>query len=682
MRGSVPSFGALSSLAQQSTSRIPHLRLHIAQQSRSKAASASERTLSAPRRCIHARSLSYSLSSIFLNASEEVEQAAKSKTPATSKHPELRSQDLGDVETLEQVLQQAHPERVLYTLLSTHEGRGFVAQASAESFASAFRCIDPCYLIEPFKDVYQYMKPSLATEPRYRWVSTIEERLDSFVGQLNEIISLRRSVGHRLSKDVYSHLLHCARVLGNGPMARQIWQTMISEDGWEQDLDVHDYNCYMEAICWSNAFSKTEQWRLRVTPRVIAIRGRDDPPSDLSGHRTGPLGLRHETLVTFRRMVGQQLDGNEETFTNLMVAMGREGDIAGTKSILMSVYNIDVDLLLKVDEEEVETPTYYEPDSPLRPTPRLLYTIAHVFGSNNDIGLAFKLVDFVSRQYDLRIPFNVWKQLFNWAFVLSLRRNSAKKRQCQDIGQVPPTLIDTLWTEMIDEPHNIMPDIAMHTYRARLLRDYCKVRQSVKSIESAISLFEKTRGEAEQHGKELLAFTDQVLSHRAATMLQPVPAEWFNLRRRFILTSLIEDRDLQLLIVAIRQILTAETWPEAGRDKDWERPRVHDLIAKFTEYLPNSLTYKIKGGLIELTGLKWDRVEAARSDMVMSRWNGLLRAHMGREIGSITDLFNARQGFSEGLAEAERLDDMHHSRQLTYTSHRNRAKSTDQRPID
>jgi hypothetical protein len=656
MRGSVPSLGAFSSFTQQSSSRIPHLKLHIlARHSRPKSASVTERTLPLQRRCIHATPPSHSLSGIFFNASENVGQIQSSRTCGSGTNPNIEPPDAGGRDTLEEILQQAHPERVLYTLLSTTEGRGFVSHAPAESFAAALCSIDPWYLIEPFKDVYRYIKPSLATQPRYRWVRAIEQRLDFFAGQLDEIISIRRSARHRLTKDVCCHLLHCARILGNGPMARQIWQIMIPEDGVQNDLDVDAYNCYMEAICWSNAFSKTEQWRLRVTPRTLRIRRGDNPPPDLSGHRSGPLGLRHETLVYFRRMAGRGLEGNEETFTNLMVAMGREGDIAGAKSILKSVYNIDVDLLLEVDEEEVETPTFYESDSPLRPTARLLYTIAHVFGSNNHVGLAFKMVDFVSRNYDLRISFNVWMHLFDWAYVLSVRRSTAKKKQGQAIGIVPHSIIDTLWTEMTDEPHNIKPDTVMHTRLAQSLRDRGMLKESLESIQQAKKLFEGSRGQAERFGKDLLSFTDQVLSNRAVNPSQVVPAQWLDLRRRFILSSIVEDRDLQLLIVTIRLTFTEQKWPEHGRYKGWERRRLPDLIADFTEYLPNTLTYRTRGGLIEITGLKSDRVRAARSGMAMSRRNGLLRAHMDSEIATIEDLFAARRRFGAEMDEIERL---------------------------
>lgn len=655
MRGSVPSLGALSSFAPQPPSRIPHLKLHIlARRPRNKAAQVPERTRPSQRRCFHTISPSYSLSGILLETSQRLDQTQKPPTPATNTRASVETQNVETHSNLEEILQEAHPERVLYTLLSTAEGRRFVVQAPTAKFEAAFCSIDPRFMLESFKDIYRYMKPSLATQPRYRWVRTTEERLETFAEYLDEIVSLRRS-RHQLTKDVCTHLLHCARVLGDGPMARQVWQILIPEDGLQHDLDVHAYNCYTEAICWSNAFSEAEQWRLRVTPRILGIRRANNPPPDLSGHRTGPLGLRHETLVYFRRMVGQMLDGNEETFTNLMIAMGREGDIAGAMSILKSVYNIDVDLLLEVDEEEVETPTFYELDSPLRPTARLLYTIAHVFGSNNDIGLAFKLVDFVSRQYDLRIPFNVWMHLFDWAFVLSLRRSGAKRRQGQATGQVPHAIIDTLWTEMTDEPHNIQPDVVMHTRRARSMRDRGMLRESLDSIQAAKTLFEGSRGDAERLGVELLAVTDQILTTQPpASPLQVVPAEWFDLRRQFILSSLIEDRDLQLLIVTVRLTLTENNWLKDGRHEEWERRRLPDLIADYTEYLPNTLAYRTRAGLIEMTGLKSARVGAARSGMAMSRRNGLLRTHIEKEIATVEDLFAAIQMLRAEVDEIER----------------------------
>jgi Mitochondrial ATPase expression len=656
MRGPVPSLGALSSFSPQPPSRIPHLKLHIlARRPRANGAQLPERTCPSPRKCFHTTSSAHNLSGFFHGSRQRVDQSQNPTPPTENTHPPADAQNVETPTTTEEPQRQhVHTELVLYALLSTADGRSFIAQASPTSFEAAFCRIDPCFMLDPFKEIYHYMKPSLATQPKYRWVRAIDERLASFAQQVNEVVNLRLSA-HELTKGVCVHLLHCARVLGNEAMARMVWQTLIPQYGLQRDLDAHAYNCYTEAICWSNAFSKSEQWRLRVTPRILGLRQGNNPPPDLSGHRAGPMGLRHETLVYFRRMVEQKLDGNEGTFINLMVAMGREGDLSGAKSILKSVYNIDVDLLLQVDEEEVESPTFYESDSPLRPTARLLYTVAHVFGSNNEIALAYKLVDFVSRQYDLRIPFNVWMHLHNWAFVLSLRRSSAKGRQGQATGQVPYTFLDTLWTEMTDEPHNIKPDIVMYTQRARLRRDRGMLPESAEDIKVARAKFRETRGTAKRLGEELLTLTDHLLkNHLPANPQHLVPAEWLHLRRQFVLSSLIEDRDLQLLIAATRLTLTEQTRFVPDYYKDWERRQLPDLIADFAEYLPNTLIYKTRRGRIEMTGLKSTRVAAAKNGMRMSRRNGLLRAHVDRDIATMDDLFAAAIKFRTEIDEIDR----------------------------
>jgi Mitochondrial ATPase expression len=659
MRGSGPCLGALSSYAHQTSSRIPHLKLHIlARQSRRNSESLPKPSSLVQQRCVHAAAPFYGLSGFFSRHHQETDQIQQKDTAVNAFSNENSIKSL-EHETLESILGEAHPERVLYTLLCTIEGKRFVQRAEPESFASAFCSIDPWHLLEPLKNVYRDMKPSLATQPKYRWVRAIEERLETLSEQLKEIVRSRRSAGHRLTKDVCSHLLHCARVLGDGAMARDIWQVMMPEEGLASVLDLRAYNCFTEAICWSHAFSKAEQWSFRVVPPTQSIRNSGNPPLQFSGHQVGRLGLRHESLVTFRRMVGQNIEGDEETFTNLMIAMGREGDLSGAKSILKSVYNIDVDLLLEVDEEEVETPTFYESDSPLRPSPRLLYTIAHVFGSNNEISLALKLVDFVSRQYDLRIPFSVWMHLLDWAFVLSLWRTGVDQRRGWARGRVLPAIMDTLWREMTDEPHNIKPDVVMHIRRARSYRDRGLLRESLKHIHSANDLFNQTYGEAERLGNDLLAFSDQIIQHTSATPSQILPAAWFDLRHSFVLSSFLEDRDLQMIMVEIRLMLQEERWPEHGGRKGWERRRLPDLIAEFTGYLPNTLVYRTRGGTIEIAGLKQVRIDAKKTEIGMSRRNGLLRSHFDGNLATILDLKAAVQGYRAAMEEIEELNRRH-----------------------
>ena len=637
-------------LASSTTSRIPHLRLHIlARQPRSKIRSPPVLTRNRQERWLHSspRNLS-SLSSLNEDAqdlhqepcAEEIESARPSSLESDA--PETKYSQLHDI------LQERHPERVLFALLDPSLGHSFVQRADPTAFTSALTALDPHYLIEPIKEVYRFIKPSLTSDPTYRWVRHIGSRFESFSVQLYTIVGLRREAGRKLTLDDYRHLLDCARCMGHVPMAKQMMWKMMKEDGVEPDL--HCYNHFMEAHCWSHAWSKSEQWRLRVTPRILQLRSRYQRRPDLKGHRTGPSGLRYKMLALFKEMVVKGFKADESTFTTLMTAMGRENDLAGAKSILRSVYNVDVDLLQQVDEEEVETPTFYENDSPLRPSAQLLFTIAHVWGSNNEPALAYTLVDYLSRQYDIQIPFRVWMQLVEWTFVLGLRRSGAEIRQGQDLGQVSHEMLETLWEAMTDAPHYVGPDNPMLTMRARAKRD-------VLELDETMTILEDAREKLDAGRRQLLGLSEQVMDwiHRwikDARTDDILTTEWYELRRAFIMGTLETDRDLQLLITASRQVFTEFHWPEFAppevrRDRghpererlwrefslgyqsrllEWERRRLPSLLDGWGEYFPNSLLYKTSGGYIAINGKKH------RTGLLEGIWesqmrkNGIVRA--------------------------------------------------------
>lgn len=649
MRASAPFSKAVFELAHNASSRIPHLRHHIlSRQSRPSVGSSHPGLRYEQRQCLHASSLRPSASVNFTAPALEKGQDAQLSTNEYFEEPTSESAPPSDVSStsvseIEDILQERHPDRVLFTLLDPTFGRDFIQHAQPSAFADAFTSIDPQYFVEPMKDVYRFMKPSISNDPTYRWVRRLEERFIMFKVHLNTIINIRRDSGHKLTLEVCRHFLDCARIMGDSEMAKHVmWRLMRSD---EVVPDLHCYNYYMEACCWNHAWSKSEQWRLRVTPRILSIRAKHNRPADLKGHRVGKsAGLRYEMLALFKKLVADGHKGNEETFTTLMVAMGRENDLSGAKSILRSVYNINVDLLTQLDEEEVETPTYYEDDSPLRPSARLLFTVAHVFGSNNEVALASKLVDYISRQYNLQIPFDVWFHLFEWTLVLQLKRSASERKQGLALGQVGPATLQQLWDDMTDAPHNIIPDLVMRTLRARARRDALQFEDTVSDLRIARDELEINRRNLHLLSEELLSWLQShTIELREGTKLS---VEWYNLRRRFILESLRVDRDLTLLATALRQVFSEFHWPQYtptdineepdkerrrelqkawddgyhSRALEWERCRLPSLMEEFAEYLPNRLTYKVTGGYVGINGGK-----AHRNALIRTLWGDQLR---------------------------------------------------------
>jgi len=104
----------------------------------------------------------------------------------------------------------------------------------------------------------------------------------------------------------------------------------------------------------------------------------------------------------FREMLYRDCLPTEETFTLLMEAYGREGDIKSAHNILRKVWNIDIVAIQKGRPTSLSAATSQTSSSTLSPSVGLLHTLARVFGMNSDIPTAMKLVDFVARNYDLK----------------------------------------------------------------------------------------------------------------------------------------------------------------------------------------------------------------------------------------------------------------------------------------
>ena len=643
MRVLTPLSRAGLDLASSTTSRIPHLRLHIiAQRSGRNARSPPILTRNKQGQWLHTSPRDFSS---FASLNGDVHDLQPEPHPeaidiAQPTAPESYAPQTKYSE-INNILEERHPERLLFTLLDPSLGNTFIQRAESVAFTDAFTALDPHYLIEPLKEVYRFIKPSLTSDPTYRWIRHIGDRFASFSINLYRIVDMRRDAGHKLTLDDYRHLLDCARTMGHLPMAKHVMWKMMKEDGIEPDLQC--YNHLMEAHCWSHAWSKSEQWRLRVTPRILQIRAKYWRQPDLKGHRTGPSGLRYKMLAIFKEIVAKGFKGDEATFTTLMIAMGRESDLAGAKSIMRSVYNIDVDLLQQVDEEEVETPTFYEADSPLRPSARLLFTVAHVWGSNNETALGFKLVDYISRQYDLQIPFRVWAHLLEWTFLLGLRRSGAEIRQGQDLGQVPHETMERLWEAMTDAPHYIEPDGTMLTMRARAQRDVLKLDETLASLKDAREKLDVQRRQLFGLSEQVMSWIDRwVTDGRTDDIL---PAEWYDLRRTFLMETLKVDRDLQLVITASRRMFKEFHWPEyapphmrrerghpererlwrefnsgyQSRLLEWERRQLPSLLDGYAEYFPNTLLYKTSGGYIAIDG------KEHRASVLTGIWGGQMR---------------------------------------------------------
>ncbi|KAK4938822.1 hypothetical protein LTR10_020829 [Elasticomyces elasticus] len=520
---------------------------------------------------------------------------------------------------MEDLLEENNPERIIFGLVSPSIGDVFVAAANDEAFSKAICALDPEHFIVPFRELHRYIKPTLESEPRFRYLRSFEERASVFYQILDALVTLREERGHALTLDVYRHLLRCAAAGGNADMARNIFRKSMPENNLTPDVAC--YNHFMEALNWNRAYGRHERYTLRVVPTHLHFRSTQRTRQGFAGHTVAspakpnnPESLRLEALTIFNELVRQGLKGDETTFCNLITAMGREGDVSSVKSVLKSVWNIDVDALERYDEEEIESPTFYDLDSFLRPTERLLFTVAHTFSTNNSVSVAGMLIDYISRNYNMPIPENVWTHLLEWTTVLTTQKGKLRAEHGYGVGRVEEPALEMLWTVSHDEPYNVKPKLVDHIFRL-------KGRIRARKFDLVLSDLRKCTRLLDEDRDRVSLLYDEMRSHLAfrydRVFRDGVPsADFLKLKQEYVLASLRLDCHIQMVITEVRKILKTRWWDSKSPDfakREWPWRTLPRLLQEFAEFFPNQLPYYTPTGHVMLTNGKEHREAAVMS---------------------------------------------------------------------
>ncbi len=501
---------------------------------------------------------------------------------------------------------EGHPEKVLFALNDSTHGTTFIQTADDETFSRAFEALDPAYFIEPYVQLYRNLDPRLHTQMHYRQCRSLEDRWNKFLASLDRFMGKRREAGHRLTLRVYRHLLKCAGAMGDEHLARDAFDVLMPEEEVQPDLQC--FNHYMRARVWSAWFEVKFRNRTRVIQSNLDLRRHSEESTrkrqqEMQGfrahrlHPTAPEKIRQAALKTFQELNKRGFSGNEETYVNLMLAMSQAGDLAAVKSVLKSVWNVDVDLLLQYDEEEVESPTYYEEDSPLRPSGLLLSTIVYIFANHNDISLAYTLLDYVSRNYNLRVPDQVWYQLYDITFVLCCKRGWGPGNQRYaargeyNKGQLDGNNLGKFFDLITDEPHEIKPTVFMLIMMARIQQDKRNLESCLAYVRRALAVLDEEKTSLSQLYDDLLAMIN---SRQAYT--GDLSVHFLERRHNFILQSMHVEKSLQYTLRMVYHLLQEHEWAGGGKLTHLAHRRIPELVKEFETFLPNELNYNTPTG--------------------------------------------------------------------------------------
>ncbi|KAK4952308.1 hypothetical protein LTR66_013749, partial [Elasticomyces elasticus] len=406
-------------------------------------------------------------------------------------------------------LQRQEADRVLRAFLAAAQDHDFIKSIPSTTFSQILHLIRPAAFVSSIRDVsatFRHRIPRMLQQP-------VHHSLVDYVSVVQDVVNIRRAAGGTLNIADYTSLLACTCAVGDGSAAKSIWTDM-QEDGIIPDTAC--YNLYMGAIVHNGEHLGRVQKKLRVIKFHKSARSVSRLGSGFTGYRIGEKGIKQTTIDIFNEMLRHEAIADQDSFICVMTAAGREGDLATVKAVLRKVWLVDVDALMSgTDEQEFAPHVQLGRTSPLYPSSRLLFTIAHVFGINNDIPTALRVVDYVSRLYSISISRNTWAQLFEWTFVLAVPRyGSSALRWGHKTGQLPKQSVLNLWHTMTSPPYNIKPTIVMYdqllrnlTYRShmRKMLDFMEegrglYRSSIKAARQAFHALERAVDEARERG--------------------------------------------------------------------------------------------------------------------------------------------------------------------------------------
>ncbi len=485
-------------------------------------------------------------------------------------------------------LESGQPDQIMAALLN-YDYAEIVATMPQSVFTEAFISLSPAYFVEPFKAIHRPLHPYTVELKNFKSQDAI---FNDFVRNLSSIVRVRRSAGFTLGLAEYSHLLDCARSLGDAVMADHIWHSMKRDHILP---DIHCYNHYMEAKIWNSAYTGKEKYRLRVLP--YSYRKRRFGDRGFEGFGTGERSVRKEVNEIFDEMSEAGIEGTETTMVNLLLASARVGHKTALRDLLKTIWNVDVDLLTTHYPSEV---TKYERTSPLYPSGRLLYAVVHAYGSNNDIFSALRLVEHLSKSYDIEVPDSVWAELFEWAFVLS-RHTKSNEKYLQG-GPLHTRVLLDLFDKMTKE-HNVKPTVETHTKLAVPAWLFCHVKPFLIHMRAAYKIMDETR-------RKKITARKMVESHLRHPRIDGKHIDPRVLRSRAFADAVHTYDVLRLQVMQqtsmierlVRRLIFKQDWIEPNW-RAYERQLLPRFIEEWRDFIPDSWRCWTHTGRIQFHGL-------------------------------------------------------------------------------
>lgn len=488
--------------------------------------------------------------------------------------------------------------RCLYTAQNCLD-YDFVNGISEATFTQILHVLEPRNNVEELSQAYALISEHMAKQ---MGLIPVNRLMVEYSLLLQEIIALRRQNGHPLSRDQYSILLRSARDLGDSRLATKILGELL-EDGILPNVDT--YNTYLASFVWAGWNNSTARHRQRVinANMLARVNKRQDMPF-ATYHVGSPGGIKEKAMEILTVMLDRGLEANEETYCSVITAAAREGEIDTIQSILRRAWDIDVQKIMELAPGHPDLPKAkaLAEDSQLYPSSKLLWTLAHAFSINSDIPKALRLVDYVSREYDLAIPEDTWSVLLEWTFVMARPRHGTTARDDRKIGQLPQKSVQTLFDTMTGAPYFVNPSMEMynHLIVSMYLREWTTKMFEIMGY--AASLRAKSKDTRDKAWRRFRRF---IIRQEKGQRYFPPPAI---VRRRYETAKVVDSRNRLWMKRWVRLLLASMTHFHRRHKEGRTYANFHDftfgtvprMLLDWREFAGARVKYDLPTGVLEI----------------------------------------------------------------------------------
>lgn len=331
---------------------------------------------------------------------------------------------------------------------------------------------------------------------------------------------LRLQNGRKLLANDYRVLMHSAASCSDYAAIRHLWSSVrAAHYEYVQDGSMFT-DAFMARFLIEPLYTQFDATRLRFRPINLILNqgkvpGRDSPnrvsPTVIDQwrrlgrhivanqiHRFGQDAVEGEHAERFAQPLSQRLSGRKPLVRNLQYAMGfgyvmdeklacalliAFGRAASLKKMRKLILGPCYDIHVFVQEDgtiNIRGGKEFRPDSPLRPTARLLDAVMQAWCCNGNVLVAAKLVQYISEKYNVPIPQKVWFDLLNWTYIRLSKPSSTEYDKLGYAGlKCPNDAVLLLWAEMTSGKYNVKPGFSQYSILIKTLLERRRYRPAL-----------------------------------------------------------------------------------------------------------------------------------------------------------------------------------------------------------